>query len=125
MADSDRVPLTPGSVINVPLGSKLEMQLKLPGSEGVVTLPEDSSRTVQQKMEKTVSQQSKRVAQIGDSTVTETSQAVQKMMHDSKQMVSQSSIDSETESSRVTKTVQQKMQYSKQTYSSSSTFESS
>lgn len=127
MADSNKVPLTPGSVINVPLGAKLEMQLKMPGSEGMtVAAPEESSRMVQQRMQSTMTSQSQRMAQVGESSVKESSQAVRKVMQDSRSMVSQSSVESD-ESQRTTKmTSQQKMQYSKQTYSSTkSSYESS
>ncbi|XP_070384999.1 uncharacterized protein [Dermacentor albipictus] len=133
MEDSTKVPLTPGSIINVPLGATLEMQLKLPTeSDGGIMVPAgcetDEGQTVMKKttQSRTETQQSKRVATHGDQTVSESSQAVRKMMQDTRSMVHQSSTES-NESQRIVKktTAQQQMKYSKQTFSSTSSFESS
>ncbi|KAL3220158.1 hypothetical protein MRX96_029986 [Rhipicephalus microplus] len=132
MEDSTKIPLTPGSVINVPLGAKLEMQLKLPTDSGSgIMVPAgcetDEGQTVMKKttQSRTETQQSKRVAMHGDQTVSESSQAVRKVMQDSRSMVHQSSTES-NESQRIVKTTaQQQMKYTKQTFSSTSSFESS
>ncbi|XP_037528887.1 uncharacterized protein LOC119406133 [Rhipicephalus sanguineus] len=132
MEDSTKVPLTPGSVINVPLGAKLEMQLKLPTESGSgIMVPAvcetDEGQTVMKKttQSRTETQQSKRVATHGDQTVSESSQAVRKVMQDTRSMVHQSSTES-NESQRIVKTTaQQQMKYTKQTFSSTSSFESS
>ncbi|KAK8776022.1 hypothetical protein V5799_030634 [Amblyomma americanum] len=112
MEESTKVPLTPGSVINVPLGARLEMQLKLP-TEGGIVVPSDCAtadegQTVLKKstQSRTETQQSKRVATHGDQTVTESSQAVRKLMQDSRSMVHQSSTES-NESQRIVKTTAQ------------------
>lgn len=130
MEESTTIPLVPGSVINVPLGAKLEMQLKLPsdGSNSpIVTSPEADGQmmlhnTTKSRMQ---SQQSTKLSKVGQHSVSESSQAVQKVMSDARSMVSQSSFES-NESQRITKTTaQQQMKYSKQTFSSTSSFESS
>ncbi|KAH7982850.1 hypothetical protein HPB52_007555 [Rhipicephalus sanguineus] len=113
MEDSTKVPLTPGSVINVPLGAKLEMQLKLPTESGSgIMVPAvcetDEGQTVMKKttQSRTETQQSKRVATHGDQTVSESSQAVRKVMQDTRSMVHQSSTES-NESQRIVKTTAQ------------------
>ncbi|KAM7282387.1 hypothetical protein ISCGN_002537 [Ixodes scapularis] len=98
-------------------------QLKLPTD---TVVPEGQASTIKKTTESRMeSQQTKRVAQCGDHSIAESSHAVQKLMSDSRSMVSQSSFES-NEAQRITKTTaQQQMKYSKQTFSSSSSFESS
>ncbi|XP_077536155.1 uncharacterized protein LOC144148499 [Haemaphysalis longicornis] len=132
MDESTKVPLTPGAVINVPLGARLEMQLKLPTETSGIMVPAgvceaDEGQTVLKKstQSRTETQQSKRVATHGDQTVSEASQAVRKVMSDTRSMVHQSSTESNDSTRIVKTTAQQQMKYSKQTFSSTSSFESS
>ncbi|KAM7305957.1 hypothetical protein ISCGN_015853 [Ixodes scapularis] len=102
--DREKVSLTPGSIINVPLGATLEMQLKLPTD---TVVPEGQASTIKKTTESRMeSQQTKRVAQCGDHSIAESSHAVQKLMSDSRSMVSQSSFES-NEAQRITKTTAQ------------------
>lgn len=104
--DREKVSLTPGSIINVPLGATLEMQLKLPTD---TVVPEGQASTIKKTTESRMeSQQTKRVAQCGDHSIAESSHAVQKLMSDSRSMVSQSSFES-NEAQRITKTTAQQV----------------